>query len=462
MTESNDLNKLNNINIERIDTNENDYNYNRETLTPKNKKLITIGNCSRFYFYILGSTLFKLFSFFLLGMESKDKKDVGLFGFIPVLYSYRSMQSIYTYLSYIIFGIIFHLCTKGKDKEDIKYIGEVLSVVYDKLMNQNKIKTNFLIILTSFCFAIYNEMQNLLFSFSFHEFDFWSFDILFTFLLMKKYFEVDVQKHHKCSIIFVTIICTILLAILSFLPNVVTGNLNQFEFVKEQLGSYFYSIIFILIFLLLSLIYSFSRNFSKVLIQSKFVSYYILIIFIGITGLITTIIISIISYFYERDNFISYFIELKDHTTWEILRDVIIVSPLYIFSQFMQIYFEILIIYYLNPIYTLVLNNVYFGTERLILFLFDIKMEYFANFILSEISEIVAIIGYIINLEIIELNFCGLSDNTRRNIMNKAQKEFKNLNEDNVEKYLDVNSNADAYIGIGKYEEMIEKRTNDD
>ena len=460
MTESNDLNRLNNI--ERIDTNENDYNYNRETFTPKNKKLITIGNCSRFYFYILGSTLFKLFSFFLLGMESKDKKYIGLFGFIPVLYSYRSMQSIYTYLSYIIFGIIFHSCNKGKDKEDIKNIGKVLFAVYDKLMNQNKIKTNFLIILTSFCFAIYNEMQNLLFSFSFHEFDFWSFDILFTFLLMKKYFEVDVQKHHKYSIIFVTIICTILLAILSFLPNVVTGNLNQFEFVKEQLGSYFYSIIFIFIFLLLSLIYSFSRNFSKVLIQSKFVSYYILIIFIGITGLITTTIISTISYFYERDNFISYFIELKNHTTWEILRDVLIVFPLYIFSQFMQIYFEILIIYYLNPIYTLVLNNVYFGTERLILFLFDIKMEYFANFILSEISEIVAIIGYIINLEIIELNFCGLSDNTRRNIMNKAQREFKNLNEDNIEKYLDVNSNADAYIGIGKYEEMVEKRTNDD
>ena len=175
-----------------------------------------------------------------------------------------------------------------------------------------------------------------------------------------------------------------------------------------------------------------------------------------------TLIISTICYFYEKDNFIFYFKELKSLSTWEILRDVLIVAPIFLFSQFMQIYFEILIIYYLNPIYTLVLNNVYFGTERLILFLFDIKMEYFANFILSEISEIVAIIGYIINLEIIELNFCGLSDNTRRNIMYKAQKEFKNLNEDNIEKYLDVNSNADAYIGIGKYEEMIEKRTNDD
>ena len=458
MTESNVISKSNTFYSVDSSNNNNDIN-TRQTLISKNKKLITIGNCSKFYFYILGSTLFKLFSLFLLGFK---KRDTGIFGFVPVLYSYRSMQSIYTYLSYIIFGIIFHSCSKGEDNYNKQFRDRTLSAVYDKLMNQNKIKTNFIMILTCFCFAIYNEIQNVLYSFKYQDYDYWSFDILFTFLLMKKYFEVDVQKHHKCSIIFVTIICTVLLFIVSFLPNSITNGLNQYQFIEEQLGSYFYSIIFIAIFLLLSLIYSFARNFSKVLMQSKFVSFYILIIFIGIAGLITTIIISTISYFYERDNFISYFIELKNHTTWEILRDVLIVVPIFLISQFMQIYFEILIIYYLNPIYTLVLNNINYGIKRLILFLFDINMEYFANFILSEISEIVAIIGYIINLEIIELNFCGLSDNIRRNIMYKAQREFKNLNEDNIEKYLDVNSNADAYIGIGKYEEMIEKRTNDD
>jgi hypothetical protein len=44
--------------------------------------------------------------------------------------------------------------------------------------------------------------------------------------------------------------------------------------------------------------------------------------------------------------------------------------------------------------------------------------------------------------------------------MNKAQREFRDLSEDNVDKYLDINSNEDAYIGIDKYEEMIEKRKN--
>ena len=418
----------------------------------KHKKLISIGNCSRFYFYILGAIIFILISLFILGIK---ESGVGLFGFVPILNSYTSMQSIYTYLGHIIFGLILHFYSKGRKKDDKKFLTESLTLVYNKLMKKNQTKTYFTLFFTCFCFAIYNETQNLLALFRFHDLDFWSFDILFTFLLMKKYFEFDIKKHHKCSIIFVIIICTVLLIIISFLPNPESDYLNQYEFAKDQLGSYFYSFIFIFIFLILSIIYSFSRNFAKVLIQSKFVSIDSLIVFIGVAGLILTIIISIITYFYEKDNFISYFEELKTQNTWEILRDVLIVAPIYLFSQFMQIYFEILIIYYLNPIYTLMLNNINFGISRLITFLFDINMEYLANFILSEISEIIAIIGYIINLEILELNFCGLSDNLRRNIMNKAHQEFLNLNKENNKLKLDINENE--YMGIEKYREMNEQ-----
>ena len=249
MSEPNLISKSNTLYSIDSTNNNNDIN-NRETITTKNKKLITIGKCSKFYFYILGSTLFKLFSLFLLGFK---KRDTGIFGFVPILYSYRSMQSIYTYLSYILFGTILHLCSKGEDNYNKQFRARALSLAYDKLMNQNKTRKNFLIILTCFSFVIYNEIQNVLYSFRYQNYDYWSFDILFTFLLMKKYFEVDVQKHHKCSIIFVTIICTLLLFIVSFLPNSITNGLNQYQFIKEQLGSYFYSIIFISIFLLLSL-----------------------------------------------------------------------------------------------------------------------------------------------------------------------------------------------------------------
>ena len=90
----------------------------------------------------------------------------------------------------------------------------------------------------------------------------------------------------------------------------------------------------------------------------------------------------------------------------------------------MQMYLEILTIYYLNPMYCLMLNNICYGRQKMIFFILDNKKEYLANFILLEISEYIALFGHIINLEIIELNFCGLSENIRRNIMFKGEKEF--------------------------------------
>ena len=84
-----------------------------------------------------------------------------------------------------------------------------------------------------------------------------------------------------------------------------------------------------------------------------------------------------------------------------------------------------------------------------------------ANFILLEISEYIALFGHIINLEIIELNFCGLSENIRRNIMFKGEKEFIEMKEDIIKNIMN-NDNEDEdkenyYLGIETYEKMIQK-----
>ena len=76
----------------------------------KSKKLITLGECSKFYFNILGDVVCKFVSIFILGGLEK----IGVFGFYPILKSYDVMQSIYTYIGYIIFGTIFYFCLRGK------------------------------------------------------------------------------------------------------------------------------------------------------------------------------------------------------------------------------------------------------------------------------------------------------------------------------------------------------------
>ena len=44
-----------------------------------------------------------------------QENTTALFSFSPILFSYNSIQSLYTYLSYTVFGTIFHFCFKGKD-----------------------------------------------------------------------------------------------------------------------------------------------------------------------------------------------------------------------------------------------------------------------------------------------------------------------------------------------------------
>ena len=86
---------------------------------------------------------------------------------------------------------------------------------------------------------------------------------------------------------------------------------------------------------------------------------------------------------------------------------------------------EIMTIYYLDPIYIFVKDNLYYFSMRLISFLlFDF---YLIQFIIQEIAEIFAILGYSVYLEIIELRFLGLDDNLKKNIIKRGTKEVINI-----------------------------------
>ena len=95
----------------------------------------------------------------------------------------------------------------------------------------------------------------------------------------------------------------------------------------------------------------------------------------------------------------------------------------------MEMTFEILTIYYLNPFYILMTNNVYYIINELISFIINYSGDVLniIHFILAESSEFFAILGYMIYLEILELNFCGLSKNLKQIIIEKGEYEFKRL-----------------------------------
>ena len=82
-------------------------------------KYISIGLCSRNFLYIIGICIFKflkqsLFNFFQINPSS----EFGIFGFMPELYGHFVISNIYTYISYIIFSLLFSLISKKKTRSE--------------------------------------------------------------------------------------------------------------------------------------------------------------------------------------------------------------------------------------------------------------------------------------------------------------------------------------------------------
>ena len=163
--------------------------------------------------------------------------------------------------------------------------------------------------------------------------------------------------------------------------------------------------------------------------QEKFVSVNIVIIFIGFTGVVIGLIYAFVLYYLKFEyNIIDYFIEFKNSKRdYKFYLEIFLVNPLFILTKYFQLYFEIQTIFYLNPIYGLLINNICFGVQKFINFALY-NFEGVLNFIFSELSEILGIFGYIFYLEILELNFCGLSDNIKKSITLKGEDEFTRTN----------------------------------
>ena len=425
------------------------------------KKLITIGICSRFYLFIIYSGIFKMLSMILLGSSNKKYSEdgIGLFGFSPILVKFSFMQSIYKYFGFIIFGIIFYFFKSvGKAEKKIKInvnnLKNHYSLIYttkNKYVSKYTIK---MLLLTTVSFIFFTEVKKFLYKYGLQFSNFWTIEILWTYYFLKKYFIVDYYKHHKIAIIFIISSGSIFLLAASFLPNSLNAAnpRTAYENVKNFTGSYYYCFLITAFFVFLSCNLGFSRAVAKALMEINFISPYGIIIYYGILGFIVCLIASIISYIIDyNDNLVNYFSSLKldldQGKKYKFYAEIFGVSISYAFICFMEITFEILTIYYLNPFYVLMTDAFYFLIIKLIEFLMNMPDDklFIIHFILAEIPEILVTLGYMVFLEIIELNFCGLNKNLRTAIIEKGEDEFKILSSSLGKREISIDIDDDYY-----------------
>ena len=65
------------------------------------------------------------------------------------------------------------------------------------------------------------------------------------------------------------------------------------------------------------------------------------------------------------DNINKYFSDLKERTNHKFYLEIFAITPLYLIFNFLEFTCEIFTIYYLNPNYILIRDNLYYGTSRL-------------------------------------------------------------------------------------------------
>ena len=223
----------------------------------------------------------------------------------------------------------------------------------------------------------------------------WIWDILITTFLYYLVFKEKLYKHHYLSMILILLTGLIIDLSLGNLQNDISNNL-----------------VFLLLRILRETLYSSIDVINKYLMEKKFCSVYDLSLYTGIIDVILYGIFGIFNYYFLKlDDFEKYFSNF-DSTELLVCIGVLITQ----FGIFMS---------------TLITNKNNSPCHIFIIFVFG-QLAYYLDF--SAVS-IVLIISFIFILfvtlvfnEIIEINFWGLSYNTKRNITKRAEDEQVRLN----------------------------------
>ena len=418
------------------------------------KCCIGFGKCSSLFLYVFYCILSHFIGDFIVSLEifdfhiiedkkvNQDKKD-----YIPELKNHIDIKSLYNFIGFIIFGTLFlYFSKKDKEKKIITKKNENL-VTTNFIYDENKISPNisvFKVLIICFIFIFHFKKSDIKYTFDFSRLDFWIFNTIFTFIFMYRSFNIKQYTHQILSLIFIFTLDFILTIIYSLLPR------NNSENIYQKIGKLFhnklYSIPIILFFIIISCLISYARVEAKILMEIKYLSPYKFIIITGIIGFILISISLIISsiiecegenainycnvkYNYNNntifyDSFPVYFSNLRNRSIPILLIDIVII-PFYIFANFLQFLFEILMIYYLNPVYILISDALYYMIYYLISYI--IKSNDIYNFIVTISMDLVAIFGYFIYIELIELRFCGFNKNLKKLIFKRGKLESEKI-----------------------------------
>ena len=362
---------------------------------------INFGKTNRYIFLILIEALLSCASD-IIEKKSKFFTQKNLVTFI-----YSICVSLGYSLSFILF-IIYKIRNKRKNNNANQLIIRQTNI--NKISWKKKMLWVLLLSIISF-------IDILLFSFILVKFDnylnFWPFYIIFlsifSFLILKN----KLYKHHFISIITITI--------LILLNNILSNNLT-IDSIKENY-------IFYLLGIVNMIFYSLELVLYKYCMLIKYIKSYEILFFGGLIILALSIISLIIAIKIGYiDNFRNYYENIDKI-------EVIIFISLSLIN-FIYGILLLIIIDIFSPFYMLLADKV----ENLIYFFYTLNENDLSFTLFYIVFLIIYIFMVLVFIELIELNFLGLSKMTKRNIELRARFESLESNE------YDINDTSDSIL----------------
>ena len=442
--------------------------------------LIKFGDYNNNYKYIFFVVIFNYLSYYL----NNGNLNQFLYSFNLIkketdnLYIHPFIGDNFNYLGIIIISFILYkikekksgINKKNDENKDEVNISEIKLIHTDikENINQNISFLNLVFLLSYWVFIdhITRIIQSLMI------FDYWMFELFCICIITSKLLKITIYTHQILGIVINSVSCLIIGIIKFIILN------DHYNSNTEDKNIYYFNIekkwfipISLLIYLLIIISTSYIYTKLKFYMDLRFISQTKLLILYGIIGFALTTIACLIetlfkcvgnvrdffckiNIYYEdsddtenNEDYDSYieniFMFFEDFSALE-KKDIIIEIFLFFFGiifYYCSLYFEILVIKYLTPMHFMFSSLIYlfFNEIRELINILIIKnkgtkdnddnidikdIPYLLNISLFNIlTYIFSLIGFMIYLEIIELNFCNLNFNLRKYINDRSIKD---------------------------------------
>ena len=384
------------------------------------RKYISFGECNKKYLVIF-------FIFLITGSI-----EYFLIYYIDKITFYRSkirtnklLPSTLIYIGQFLCFIPIIISKKYNNKKSsAKNYKSPIEIVYIFNNSNNFITFKDKILIIIVCFlTLINDIINILINYLikignilFNQ-EFYFMEYLLLFLIAKSIFKLNYYKHQNYSIIFI-----ILFGLLKYLAKLYSE--------KNLVNNYKEIILVLLLQILQAFIDSYIIGNVKILMEYKYLSPYLICSTFGlINGFITIISYFIVTYIPCNNNFceLIYNNEHYFDNIYSIFDNIYPIEIfLYIYTIFQSGIYQILIYTIVNDFTIchifLFYQIIEFADSFIEIFSTNINIVVLCILIICGIFEIFIVL---VLLEIIELGFCGLNYNTKRNIKKRALIESK-------------------------------------